>query len=243
MQIISGSWLSKSQNAQFTKIDNISSFSVSVSVGWSWYNKKEGIVSWNFVNNSYLESSVILFRNGYYFGNAYFPIYLENGLTTWATELKPLTDKGIENNSMPVAIMDFGMDKRIVAFIFTLSSGQKWSVLEGGFSEFMPPDRYALFDVTLEKSGIFCVGYDKNQVIDWDQQTGSNLKGFLPNPKSVQTLEFSVPTVAPFVKLFKDDSISDSYCQGQDSITSETNVSKDDIEDIVAGIIRRIRSI
>jgi len=133
MVVFSGSKITKSNNIQPLYENNVLAFSVSVNVSWSWYSKKDGIVIWTFIDRSFLQSTVILFRNGYYFGNAYFPIYLQNGMTNWANKLSPLVDKGAEHNSMPVAILDFGNGNRIVAFIFTLAGGQKWSVLEGYF--------------------------------------------------------------------------------------------------------------
>ncbi len=242
MHIIGGSWISGTNGLQISSIKNVNKFSTSVDVSWSWFNKREGTVSWNFVNNSYLQSTVILFRNGYYFGNAYFPIYVENGLTKWATTIQPLVDNGVEKNSMPVAVLNFGSGDRIVAFIFTLSGGQKWSVLEGGFSEIMPPENVAIYDVSFERSGNFCIGYDPRQIADWDRQTKTGLKGYSPNPMDIQTVELSIPTVAPFVKLFKGDSISDNRCPGDNDSKSE-NYKRDDLEEIIGNIIRRIRSI
>jgi len=243
MIVFSGSKVTKSSNIQPLFEHNVLGFSISVTVNWSWYSKRDGIVTWTFTNKSYLQSTVILFRNGYYFGNAYFPIYLQNGMTKWAKTLSPLADNGVEHNSMPVAILDFGNGNRIVAFIFTLSSGQKWSVLEGGFSELMPPSNIAVFDVDYEHSGQFCVGYDPKQVLDWDTQTNSNMKGYSPNPSTFETIELSVPTMAPYVKLFKFDSVQTSACFNQINNMGLENKSSDDLEEIIGNIIKRIRSI
>lgn len=242
MIVFGGSKITQSDKVQLTNQGLAIGFSVSVNVSWSWYRKREGIVAWTFTNKSYLQSTVILFRNGYYFGNAYFPIYLNNGITWWAKKLEPLVDKGIEKNTMPIAILDFGNNNRIVAFIFTLASGQKWSVLEGGFSELMPPDNVALFDVNVERSGEFCVGYDPNQVIDWDAQTHTNLSGYSPNPKTFETIELSMPSMAPYVKLFKLDSIQESRCLTEGEISGKGNKSTDDLEEIIGSIMKMIRS-
>ncbi len=242
MHVLSGSWVSGPNGLKLTYTKKAQKFSIGVDIGWSWYDKNKGIVSWNFQNNSQLQSSVILFRNGYYFGNAYFPIYVENGLTKWATTLLPLDEQGIEHNSMPLAILDFGSENRIVAFVFTLAGGQKWSVLEGGFSQKMPPDNIAIYDVSLERSGTFCIGYDPRQVSEWNRQTGTNLNGYRPNPRSIKTLELSVPSIAPYIKLFKEDTIRDSQCTGIESSDSSGEPAKDDIEEIISNIIRRIKS-
>lgn len=242
MTIISGSWISGPEGFSLSYEKKAQKFSTGIEVNWTWFSKKNGIVSWNFTNNSYLQSSVILFRNGYYFGNAFFPVYLSNGITNWATTLSPLQEKGVENNTMPVAIMNFGSGNRIVAFVFTLAGGQIWSVLEGGFSERMPPANVALYDLTMERSGVFCIGYDPKQVLDWNRQTGLNMSGYSPNPKTVQTLELSVPTVATYVKLFKGDTIRDSGCLNDVGHNSSEN-SPGDIEEIISNIIKRIRSL
>jgi hypothetical protein len=242
MNFISGSWVSGPNGLKLSYTKKAQKFSTGVDISWTWYDKKNGIVSWNFVNNSYLQSSVILFRNGYYFGNAYFPIYVENGLTKWATTLSPLSEQGIDHNSMPLAILNFGSGNRIVAFVFTLAGGQMWSVLEGGFSEKMPPDNIAIYDVSFERSGTFCIGYDQRQIIDWNRQTGTNLNGYRPNPKSIKTLELSVPSIAPYIKLFSGDIIKDSQCTEIESSDSSGEPAKDDIEEIIGNIIKRIKS-
>ncbi len=242
MPYTSGSKINFPKTSQMSQLESVTGFSVSVSISWSWFDKRAGIVAWQFTNKSVLPSTVILFRNGYYFGNAYFPIYLNNGITRWATKLEPLTDLGVQRNTMPIAIIDFGNGKRIVAFIFTLSGGQKWSVLEGGFSLEFPPKNIAVFDVDLEKSGKFCVGYDPRQVLDWDAQTGSNLKGYLPNPATFDTIQLSAPTIAPYVKLFEKDSVLDSECKGGISQSEQMGYAEDDIEVIIGNILRRIRN-
>jgi len=42
-----------------------------VSVSFGWYDQANGVVSWNFANADAVQHSVILLRNGYYFGGAY----------------------------------------------------------------------------------------------------------------------------------------------------------------------------
>lgn len=242
MPIISGSWISGPGGLNLSYEKKAQKFSTGVEVNWTWFNKKNGIVSWNFTNKSYLQSTVILYRNGYYFGNAFFPVYISEGITNWATTLSPLQEKGVEKNSMPIAILNFGGGNKIVAFIFTLAGGQVWSVLEGGFSERMPPSNIAIYDVSLERSGVFCVGYDIKQVEDYNRQTGLNQSGYFPNPKTVQTLELSIPTVAPYVKLFKGDTISDYGCPNDNS-QNIPGVAPGDIEDIIGRIVKRIKSL
>ncbi|MEM0158094.1 MAG: hypothetical protein QW812_01100 [Thermoplasmataceae archaeon] len=180
-----------------------------VSVSWKWYNISQGVVEWAFYNGGSDKEGCLLFRNSYYFGNAFFPVYIENSefRTTFAKSFLPLADNGVQNNSAPLAIIDFGKNRRIVAFIFVLSPGETWPILEGGFSLNSPPSGYATIPCSPELIGNFLVGYDPAQVEQWDRQTGTSLKGYSPNPKQFQgILEVSVS--ADFVQLFPGDSIS-----------------------------------
>jgi hypothetical protein len=224
--------------------NSVESISTSITADWSWYNKLLGIVSWNFKNNSVFQETAVLYRSGYYFGNAYFPVYLQNGVSTWATQLVPLMNKGLERNTMPLGIVDFGMGQRIIAFLFTMDPGQSWSVLEGGFTAKSPPSNGVLFGVTLEKAGSFCIGYDPNQVTDYDKQTSSILKGYAPNPSYTRTVEVAITSFAQFVQLFSGDKIDDTPCSGEKEtvIQSSENVAPGDLEEIIANVVRRIRS-
>ncbi|MEM3540010.1 MAG: hypothetical protein QXL66_03380 [Thermoplasmata archaeon] len=213
--------------------------SIDVTVNWSWYDENNGIVSWNFKNNSTEQKSVVLYRSGYYFGNAFFPIYVNNGMTSWATApLTPLVDNGVANNTMPIGIIDFGGGKRIIAFIFTFAPGQSWSVLEGGFSSALPPTNPMVFDVSLEKAGSFCIGYDPEQVIAWDTQTGTSMTGYSPNPNTFTTVEMSIPSDAQYISLFNDP-INDGQCPQSPNCLQmlENSIAQGNIEEFIEAII------
>ncbi len=182
-----------------------------VEIGWNWYDEQTGTVSWNFRNNGNQTKTVILFRNSYYFGNAYWCIYVNNEMTYWAKDLSVLPGRSVIKNTMPIGIVDFRRSKRIIAFLFTLSAGQDWSALEGGFSSSSPPANPALFEVTFKKSADFCIGYDEVQVTDWNAQTGSTMSGYSPNPSTIRTVEVSAPAAASFYQLF-NDTIDDGKC-------------------------------
>ena len=167
-------------------------------------------------------------------------VYVANNMTYWATSLTPLQDNGVANNTMPIGIVDFGNGKRIVAFLFTLAPGQKWSVLEGGFSTLMPPADASVFEVSLEKVGSFCVYYDPQQVIDWDMQTGTQMQGYSPDPSYISTLEVLMPQNAQYVQLFPKDYITDSQCQSSPPSCMdiiEAGIDNGNAEEIVEGIM------
>lgn len=137
-------------------------------------------------------------------------VYLANkGFnTTFATKLTPLVNNGVEKNSPPLVIVDLG-GKYIVAFLFTLSPGQTWSMLEGGFSENSPPSNYSGISVKLTGPKDFCVGYDEQQVTDWDLQTNTQLTGYYPNPSTFISL--LAHSSSSFVSLFSDQ-IKEGKC-------------------------------
>ncbi len=172
-----------------------------ISVSWKWYDEKNGTVEYTFSNPGKSVRSAVLYRSGYYFGNAYFPVYLANkGFRTGWSENTTLTENGVQNNSAPVAVIDFSV-KLMIAFVFTLSPGQQWSMLEGGFQSISPTDVTA-YSVEFKGVADFCVEYDKEQVVDWDQQTGTTLKGYEPNPETVMTAYYSCS--ANYLQLFDD---------------------------------------
>ncbi len=175
-----------------------------VSVLWAWYNEAAGLVEWTFHNASAAVATVALLRNGYYFGDAFWPVYLANPSfrTVWATALRPLPDQGASQNSPPLVILGVG-GSPTVAFAFTLGPGQTWSMLEGGFSPATPPDPQAAPLCAVELEAEFCVGYSPQAVSQWDQQSSTSLQGYSPNPASFRTLELSAPAAPlPTLKLF-----------------------------------------
>ena len=184
-----------------------------ITVGWTWENQSQGTVKWTFSNTSKSLACVVLFRSGYYFGNAFWPVYLANSSfnTEFASSVNALTDNGTSNNSPPLMVVEFQDGKYIVAFVFTLSPGQVWSMLEGGFVQGMVPENPVTYAVSGITETQFCIKYDETQVTDWDQQTGTSLKGYFPNPSVFQTITGLLPASAGFVELF-DDVITQGKC-------------------------------
>jgi hypothetical protein len=192
--------------------------SPNLKVSWAWYNEDAGIVAWTFENTGVLKSTGILSRNSYYFGNAYWPIYTNNpgfGVTFAVNLDEPLCDNSIQNNSAPLGVISWkqadGSYKSIVAFVFTLSPGQTWQMLEAGFSHLKPPHDIGIFEVSRisEAANDFTLTYDKEQIEAWGAQTGNPDKGYAPNPKAYNAVQVLAPSEAPFEQLFEKDSILD----------------------------------
>lgn len=245
MTIVNGN-LPSIRRLYMSSIDtNAESISTRVECKWSWQDKTNGLVSWNFKNQSNYRETVVLYRSGYYFGGAYWPIFLNNGMTSWATQLNPLSSRMLETNSMPIGIIDFGDGQRAIAFLFTLNPGQSWSVLEGGFSSDSPPSNPIIYGVGLEETGTFCIGYDPKQIVDWNKQTRTYQKGFSPNPNSIKAVMVRISSFAQHIQLFPGDSILDSKCPDDTEPVQESNnnVSPGDIEDILNKVIQKIRNL
>ena len=231
------------------------------SVSWTWYDEQKGIVKWTLKNLTDTPRSFVLFRNGYYFGNAYWPIYVSNPefnvkfISIKPGEAIPTLPIGIvEQNGAPLAIIDLlkgvkplthpdtspALVDKIVAFVFTLAPYQVYEILEGGFSNSTPPTGAALYEVAVHSTGDYCIGYDPNQVLDWDMQTGTAMSGYLPNPSTFRTVEmifassaFSSGSEPPSVALFNDP-ISAGPCAKPNPSDCEKLVDKA-VEDIMKG--------
>ena len=85
-------------------------------------------------------------------------------------------------------------------------------MIEGGFSGSMTPSGISLYEVSMEKSGQFCVGYDRTRVTDWDSQTGTALQGYTPDPSTFTLVEVRAESGAPYDVLPYNDSYTDGPC-------------------------------
>ena len=99
-------------------------------VTWSWFNIASGTVKWTLENNYNVTKSFVLFRNSYYFGNAFWPVYLHNSdfNVKFLSGPEVLKDEGTSKNSAPIAVVDLN-DKPIICFVFTLSPGQHIQII------------------------------------------------------------------------------------------------------------------
>ncbi len=175
-------------------------------VTWEWFDKEKGEVKWTLTNNSEGNKSVVLLRNSYYFGNAFWPVYKANGMSDFTMKAAPLEDKGAQGNSAPLFIGKAN-GKYLVAFLFTLSAKQSWSIIEGGFMYGFEPSNFSLKDVSGMELKKMSVGYDEKQVADWDAQTTTDCKGYEPNPTTMLAMVGNID--GPYIQLF-DDPIADA---------------------------------
>ncbi len=189
-----------------------------VTVSWSWYDQSQGVVQWTFQNNADVQKSVVLLRGAidssgqvlvdYYFGNAYWPVYLSLGITSWQIQNQPLADQGVQNNAPPLAVLE-AHSKYLVAFVFTLPAKSSWAMLEGGFGNGIQPYNPVAVEAEYIDDTGFCIGYDYAQIWDYTAQTGIPVSGYQPNPKMIKTSWYRIK--GPYIELF-DDKIKRGVC-------------------------------
>ena len=171
-------------------------------VSWEWEDRDKGIVKWTFKNLGSAVGSGLLFRATYPFGNAFWPIYEENPEfdTHFATLQTALIDNGTENNSPPLAIFKNPDNSMFVAFVFTLSAGQEWSMLEAGFIDGLTPDYDGTPYIVPAKKlsmGNYTIAWDAGQCSGYNQQTGDNLP-CPPNPLNILSAVWGISdSIAP----------------------------------------------
>lgn len=93
-----------------------------MNVSWAWQNQSQGLINWTFQNTSNQQESAILLRSGYYFGDAFYEIYVNNGYSFLNSSPSALS------GSPPLAVIAFpqpdGTNSHIVTFVFTLGPGK-----------------------------------------------------------------------------------------------------------------------
>ena len=190
----------------------------SVEVGWAWYEKRRGVVWWGFRNSDSRQRSVILLRNSYYLGDGYWSLYSSNpsfqtSFLDGGAAPPALAARSVPQNAAPLGLVQFdGFQNTIICFVFTLSPGQVWAMLEGGFSQAAPPTGVAVYDVTPLSGGEFCVTYDPQAARDWDDQTRIRLGAYPPNPSTFNTWLLQAERTAPYRKMFTGDSAAMGRC-------------------------------
>jgi hypothetical protein len=190
----------------------------SVEVIWAWYERRQGVVEWALRNVDSRPRSVILLRNSYYVGDGYWPIYSSNpsfrtSFIDAREEMRPLEERNVPLNTAPLGLVEFGdFQHSVPCLIFTLSPGQAWGMIEGGFGQSGPSSVFAIYDVVPLSSGEFCVGYDPATVRDWNEQTRIRMEAYTPNPSTFNTRLFQAENTAPYRKQFSGDSLAAGRC-------------------------------
>ena len=196
----------------------VTNSSGSVEVVWGWYDRRRGIAAWALKNSDSRERQVMLLRNSCYFGDGYWSVYYTNAsfhapFLDGRGPAPPLSQISLQGNCPPLGLVQFeGLPQAIVCFVFTLSAGQTWAMLEGGYGPSTEPSGVRVYDISPILSGEFCLGYDTRAVRDWDDQTRSALGAYTPNPSTFNTWLFQAESNASFRKVFAGDSLASGRC-------------------------------
>ena len=170
-----------------------------ITVDYTWYDRSQGVVQWNFQNIGSTTRSFILIRgvsqNGnvseiYAFGDAFYPLYYQNFNIDFITHPESLKNVNVETNSAPLAVIENSESELLVAFLYTLSGGESYSVLEAGWKGIEPGG----ISVALAKyKGIknFEINYDKKQCILYNEESNTDYQ-CPPDPFTVKSGIFSV---------------------------------------------------
>ena len=187
-----------------------------VTVDYTWYDRSQGIVQWNFENRSSTTKSFILIRgvsqNGkvseiYAFGDAFYPLYYHNFNVDFVKHPESLKNVNVKTNSAPLAVIENSDSELLVAFLYTLSGGESYSMLEGGWKGVEPGG----ISIAIAKfNGIknFKIDYEKKQCTLYNEESNTDYK-CPPDPFTVRSGIFSV-----------DSSIKELF---NDHITSSEN--------------------
>ncbi|WP_429360875.1 hypothetical protein [Paraburkholderia sp. MM5496-R1] len=214
------------------RLPQISKF---VTVSWAWTDQAKGNISWTFVNSDPDNShAVVLYRNNYVFGGAFWPVYLGPGfgisMLDGSQPLPTLTGNG----GQPMGIIDYGPGagpRYLVHFIFNLAPGQTWSTPEGGFTGSTTPTAGVCYELVSGTAGNYCVGYDPTRVSDYDNLTGTTLAGYTPNPSTYFTYAFTPESGTPENTLGFSDAIGSGSCvaPGIELRLQKSTFSKDEV--------------
>ena len=180
-----------------------------MSATWEWQDQAQGLVKWTFSNPNNVQLSAILVRgveeNGqvteiYPFANAFWPLYWHNFGTPFLTSSPTsLVDKSLQFNQPPLGVITDLNGKPFVAFVFTLASGQSWSMLEGGFQGCQPA-AISMYTCNFVQASSVSIKYNEvQQCSQYNKQAGTNFS-CPKNPIKVFSAIFSIQeTVKPLI--------------------------------------------
>lgn len=175
-----------------------------IEISWGWEDQQEGLITWIFKNTGEKTESFALLRSGYYFGNAFYPVYEAN--PEFDTEFMTVNNQLTEGDSTPPLAVVYFSGKPIVCFVFTLGAGQTWTMVEGGWSPEFEPTAYSAVPVSEVTVKEFSIKYNPEQVTQWDEQSGTDYQGWYPNPSTFKVMKFV--STGEYISLFNKESIT-----------------------------------
>ncbi len=190
-----------------------------VSATYEWYDKKEGVIKWIFYNPNSVNMSFTLVRgvieNGklseiYPFGNAFYPVYYKNFGTQFALNPQPLKNVNASTNSPPLCIYKNPDGTMFAAFLFTLEGGQKYEMLEGGWTGGIVPGGIKTVTSYFNSDHRFTINFVKEQCSGYNQESGTDY----PCPEDPFTVKSALMELNENVKpLFNDNIERTNSCE------------------------------
>ncbi len=179
---------------------------------YTWYDKNNGIIKWRFENPNNKTISFILLRGIkqdnnvseiYPFGNAFYPIYYENFGTEFSLKPEPLKNIDFKTNSPPLAIFENENKTKFVAFLFTLSPGEIYEMLEGGWNNIEPGgiSTVTAFYVSTRR---FLITFNEEQCSMYNSESNQNY----PCPGNPLSVRSALMSLRKNVKPLFNDKIS-----------------------------------
>ncbi|WP_343577404.1 hypothetical protein [Mycobacterium sp.] len=168
-------------------------------VSYEYIDETTGLVEWKIENLTDKSISCVLYRNGYYFGDAFFPIYIQNLGTDFIQKFEYTSG---EINSMELQLIILNGFKPIVCFVFNILPKKSVNFLEDGFVDGIVPSNYRAYELSQENISKtvreYSIQYPQSEVTDYDHQTESTTKGYSPNPKTFKTYTFDLTSELKF---------------------------------------------
>jgi hypothetical protein len=183
----------------------------------------------------------------YYFGNAFYSVYLSSiegapPIAYWyaGDQLAPTPAKPTDPYAL--GVLKSGDGKHVVAFLFVAPPNGDLSFYEGGI-----PDASKLIDMHAYmvdiSTGQFCVHYSDAAVQQYEWQTGYSVSDLPPNPFTASTvlmtpLEANYPTNEIFPGQYATEGACPTPSPGKDGTRDScTKMVKAGLEEIMRGIM------
>ncbi|GJD09133.1 hypothetical protein Gasu2_34030 [Galdieria sulphuraria] len=121
-------------------------------------------VEWSFYNPTNATQSVALVRGAtgsggtvspYVFGDAYYPAYSVDGLAEFYAEP---TASNTQDKETPLVLMEYESNQYGVGFVFILSPGRNFTILEGGYTN-LTPTCAAVVDIEYRDTAVVNIDY------------------------------------------------------------------------------------
>ena len=174
-----------------------------IEVSWAWKDEPNGLITWTFKNSTEHTESFVLLRSGYYFGNAFYPVYINN--KEFGVHFDVDNFSLYEDETPPLAVV-YLSGKPIVCFVYTMFPDSTFSMDEGGWTDGNVPTDYKAVPISEAGISYFSIKYNPEQVTQWNEQSTTQYEGWNPNPRAFRSMKFV--SLGEYISLFEDEVIT-----------------------------------